>query len=111
MKVRTCPLPVLQPIPQPKPRPIVGNLNDVDQDKGVFGLAELAKEYGPLFRLEVLGNNLLIVTSQELVNELCDETRFDKKLNRALLQVRDFAVTGCSRPTPTSRTGARHTGS
>lgn len=88
------PTPVLQPIPQPKPRPIVGNLNDVDQDKGVFGLAELAKEYGPLFRLEVLGNNLLIVTSQELVNELCDETRFDKKLNRALLQVRDFAGDG-----------------
>ena len=104
------PPPVLKPIPQPKPRPIVGNLTDLDQEKGAFGLAELTKEYGPLFRLEVLGHNLLIVTSQELVNELCDESRFDKKLHRALVQVCDFVATGCSRPRPTRRTGLRHNG-
>ncbi len=86
--------PITQPIPQPRPWPFVGNLLDLDPEKGIYGPMDLAKEYGPLFRLEVLGRELLIVSSQELVNELCDESRFDKKLHSALQGVRDFTGDG-----------------
>jgi cytochrome P450/NADPH-cytochrome P450 reductase len=43
---------------------------------------DLAREYGPIYLLQVLGGDVMIVGSQELVNELCDESRFDKMLNR-----------------------------
>ncbi len=82
------------PIPQPRPRPLLGNLPDVDPEKGIFGLMELAETYGPIYRLEMLGNELVIVSSRELVDELCDEARFDKALHRALQNVRDFAGDG-----------------
>ena len=43
------------PIPQPKPWPIVGNLPEMQNPQLIVHLAELAKEYGPIFRLEVPG--------------------------------------------------------
>ena len=44
--------------------------------------------------MELPGTDLVVVSSQELVNEVCDESRFDKALARALLYVRDFAGDG-----------------
>ena len=83
------------PIPQPKPVPLLGNLPDVDAEKGILGFMELAEQLGPIFRLELPGGDIVVVSSQELVDELCDETRFDKRLSGALLQnVRDFAGDG-----------------
>jgi cytochrome P450/NADPH-cytochrome P450 reductase len=81
-------------IPQPRPLPLLGNLADLDSDKGVFALVELAREYGPIYRLALPGEDLVVVSSQELVDELCDERRFDKKLHRPLRNVRDFAGDG-----------------
>jgi cytochrome P450/NADPH-cytochrome P450 reductase len=81
-------------IPQPRPLPLLGNLIDLGADKGIFGLMELAERYGPIYRLELPGENLVVVSSQELVDELCDERRFDKKLHRSLQNVRDFAGDG-----------------
>ena len=72
----------------------MGNLPDYDTEKGVLSLMELAPELGPIFRMELPGTDLVVVSSQELVNELCDEPRFDKTLTRALLYVRDFAGDG-----------------
>ncbi|MEQ3553935.1 cytochrome P450 [Pseudonocardia nematodicida] len=83
-----------QQIPQPRPRPVVGNLPDLDAEKGIFGLMELADTYGPIYRLDVPGGRLVVVSSQELVDELCDESRFDKKVHTPLRHVRDFAGDG-----------------
>jgi cytochrome P450/NADPH-cytochrome P450 reductase len=57
-------------------------------------MMKLAREYGPIFRLELPGREVIVVSSQELVNELCDEQRFDKKVHAALRQARDFAGDG-----------------
>lgn len=94
MSVTHGPIPLRQPIPQPRPRPLVGNLPDLDAEKGIFGLMELAEEYGPIYRLRLLNNELTVVSSQALVDELCDEKRFDKKLHAPLRQVRDFGGDG-----------------
>jgi cytochrome P450 / NADPH-cytochrome P450 reductase len=82
------------PIPQPKPWPIVGNLPEMQNPQLIVHLAELAKEYGPIFKLALPGTELLLASSRELVDELCDETRFDKQLTPVLLQVRNFAGDG-----------------
>ena len=82
------------PIPQPHPTPLLGNLPDVDAEKGVLGLMELAREYGPIYRLQLPGSDVVVVSGHELVDELCDESRFDKTLHRSLKQVRDFAGDG-----------------
>jgi cytochrome P450 / NADPH-cytochrome P450 reductase len=84
----------LEPIPQPRPVPLLGNLPDIDADQGILGIMELARQLGPIFRLELPGGDIVFLSSQELVDEVCDESRFDKALSGALLQVRDFAGDG-----------------
>src|SRR5947209_6325822 len=81
-------------IPGPKPAPIVGTLPHIDPAAPVQSLMKLARIYGPIFRLETFGVEALVISSQELVNELCDEQRFDKKVHAPLKQVRDFAGDG-----------------
>ncbi|WP_211878993.1 bifunctional cytochrome P450/NADPH--P450 reductase [Pseudarthrobacter albicanus] len=82
------------PIPQPPPRPVVGNLPDIDSSKGVLGLVEVAEQYGPIVRIQFFNRSVVAVSSQELVNEVCDESRFGKVLGIALREVRQFAGDG-----------------
>src|SRR6476620_9123220 len=82
------------PIPQPPTKPVVGNLPDIDASKGVLGLVDVAEEYGPIVRIEVFSRNMIAVSSQELVNEVCDETRFGKVLGISLRSVRESAGDG-----------------
>jgi Cytochrome P450 len=63
------------PIPQPPPRPVVGNLPDIDSSKGILGLAEVAEQYGPIVRFQFFNDSLVALSSQELVNEVCDAAR------------------------------------
>lgn len=84
----------LLPIPQPRTVPLIGNLPDLDADKGVLGLMDLAQQHGPIFKLALPGRELVVVSSRELVDELCDETRFDKLLSSSLREVRRFAGDG-----------------
>src|SRR5262245_43375765 len=86
--------PRLTPIPGPRPRPVVGNIPDLDAEALVQGLMRLAREFGPIFRLEVAGREMVVVGSQALVDELCDERRFDKKVHRPLENIREFAGDG-----------------
>ena len=96
------------PIPQPKGDLFVGNLRSVDGDAPIQGFMRLARIHGPIYQLDILGNPLVIVSSQALVNELCDETRFDKRVaRRARGTSATSPATACSPPTPTSRTGPR----
>ena len=81
-------------IPQPKTYPLLRNLPSIDSNTPVQSMMELAKQYGSFFRLEFPGRELFVVCSQELVNELCDEQRFDKKVHAALWNIRDFAGDG-----------------
>ena len=55
---------------------------------------KLAQEYGPIYWLDMLGKPVVIVSGFELVDELCDESRFDKSVRGALRRLRDFAGDG-----------------
>ncbi len=75
-------------IPKPPGHPIIGNLLDLQGDTPLLNLVELAKIYGPIYRLELAGRSLTVLSSFELVNEVCDDHRFDKILGPGLLQAR-----------------------
>lgn len=81
-------------IPQPRPLPVVGNLPDIDSRRPVQSLMRLAAQHGPIFRLTLGGRTVTVLGSQQLVNEVCDESRFAKKLHRPLTIIRDFTGDG-----------------
>ncbi|MFT5691604.1 MAG: cytochrome P450/NADPH-cytochrome P450 reductase [Oceanicoccus sp.] len=82
-------------IPEPKGKlPGIGHSRLVDAAAPVQSLLALANDLGEIYRLQVPGGNLLVVSSQRLVDELCDETRFDKKVSGALYNIRDIALDG-----------------
>lgn len=84
----------LTAIPQPRPRPVLGNVPDVGLTTPVQSMMRLAREQGPLFRVTFPSRTLLIVSSHALVDELCDETRFDKHLSGPLKEIRALAGDG-----------------
>ena len=84
----------LVPIPQPPGKPIVGNAFTVDSSRLIQSLMELAEEYGPIFKLEVMGTPLVFVSGADMVAEMCDETRFDKSVRGPLKRLRLIAGDG-----------------
>lgn len=81
-------------IPQPRPRPIVGNAPDVGFDTPIQNMMKLANEHGPIYRLAFPGQSILVLSSHELVREACDEARFEKYVSGPLKHIRDFAGDG-----------------
>ena len=79
------------PIPQPKPEFIIGNAKEIDTSAFVGSLTRLAKEFDGIYKLQFPNDEIIVVYSQELVNELCDEKRFYKNLARPLETLRDVA--------------------
>ena len=98
-------------VPQPKPTPLLGNLPDLDAQKGVFGLVDLAAQYGPIYRLTLRGNEMVVVSTQALVDELCDERGSTRCCTDRCSRPGTSPATGCSPHGPTSRTGKRRTAS
>lgn len=84
----------IEKIPQPPPSFLVGNMFDVSTEIPIQSLMKLARDYGPIYQLEVMGRRIVVVSSYDLVNELCDETRFDKGVRAALQLIRGFAGDG-----------------
>jgi cytochrome P450/NADPH-cytochrome P450 reductase len=78
-------VPQLQPIPRPPGRLVVGNLFDLDARHPIESLMNLARDYGPIFQIEIPSRGArVIVSGHTLVDELCDESRFDKMLGPGL---------------------------
>jgi len=76
-------------IPQPPGYPLVGNIADVDPKDGIGSINRLAERYGEIFKLSIFGSDRYFLSSERLVNEACDETRFVKGINANLEQVRN----------------------
>ncbi|RYC58966.1 hypothetical protein CHU98_g7251 [Xylaria longipes] len=81
-------------IPGPWPLPLVGNFRDIDPSNSIRDMANLADTYGPIYKLRIGGEDRLIVTSQELVNEVCTRKEFAKYPLGFLKQLRNIASGG-----------------
>ncbi len=84
----------MHPIPKPPGKPIVGNILSVDPDAPLQNLMKIAEEQGPIFWLDMMGSETVIVSGAELVNELCDESRFGKVVRGPLRRVRAIGGDG-----------------
>ena len=84
----------LTPIPHPPRTFVLGNLLSLTTISPVQDMMKLAQEYGPIYWLDMLGKPVVIVSGFDLVDELCDESRFDKSVRGALRRLRDFAGDG-----------------
>ncbi|KAL0944912.1 bifunctional p-450-like protein [Colletotrichum truncatum] len=77
------------PIPEPSGLPLLGNINEIDPEFPLGSMISLADQYGEVYRLRFPGRTIVVVSTQALVNETCDEKRFKKSVNSALNEIRD----------------------
>ncbi|WP_156842196.1 bifunctional cytochrome P450/NADPH--P450 reductase [Novosphingobium aquimarinum] len=78
-------------IPQPRGLPLIGNIADIDRNAPIQSLMRLARIHGPFFRMTFFDREIYIAGSQALVDELCDESRFQKALHPPLKELRALA--------------------
>lgn len=78
-------------IPQPPGIPILGNVFDVDPNETWNSLIKLAKKYGPIVKIKVLGKQIVFINSVELLGEICDERRFRKCVTGPIVEIRQCA--------------------
>ncbi|KAF5345023.1 hypothetical protein D9758_010443 [Tetrapyrgos nigripes] len=82
------------PIPQPPRVPFLGNVTSIDRDVPLNGSMLLAKQYGEIYKLEILGTTVVHVNTYALQQELSDDSRFHKFVNPALLETRHLVGDG-----------------
>jgi cytochrome P450 len=98
-----------EPIPQPPEHLIVGNLFDIKAATPVQSLMALARQYGPIFQLHVAGQRVIVVSGFSLMDELCNEKRFDKSVSGTIHRPGRSEATACSPLRRMNRTGAKPT--
>ncbi|KAH6629738.1 cytochrome P450 [Boeremia exigua] len=76
-------------IPEPSKLPLLGHITSIDNEFPLGSMIAHADQCGEAYRLRFPGRTVVIVSTQALVNETCDEKRFKKSINSALNNVRD----------------------
>ncbi len=78
----------LYPIPHPAKKPFVGNILSIGSESPVLDMWKIAQDLGPIYWLDMPGMPVIVVSSAALVDELCDEKRFDKSTKGTLRRLR-----------------------
>ncbi|PVZ07893.1 bifunctional cytochrome P450/NADPH--P450 reductase [Actinomycetospora cinnamomea] len=78
----------LSGVPGPKPLPVIGNARDIDTSRLIQSVMELAERYGPIFAIHRPGGASYVVSGLEMVQDLCDDTRFDKLVGTGQREIR-----------------------
>ena len=79
----TAPI-TIDELPGPKGLPLLGNMFDIDTHSPIDGFIAMAKEYGPIYKLTFPAGTRVMVSGADLVDEMCDDTTFDKKIGAGL---------------------------
>ncbi|EFQ89396.1 hypothetical protein PTT_14357 [Pyrenophora teres f. teres 0-1] len=82
------------PIPQPPPSLFIGNLSEIDPTNVPSSFQRLADIYGEIYQLDLPGRKgkVVVISSYDTINDVCDADRFEKPINATLEEVR--ALTG-----------------
>lgn len=78
----------LADVPGPTPLPIIGNARDIDTHRLIQSVMTLADEYGPIVALHTPGGTTYVVSGLEMVQDLCDDARFDKLVGTGQREIR-----------------------
>ncbi|MEK5134206.1 bifunctional cytochrome P450/NADPH--P450 reductase [Bacillus sp. FSL W8-0645] len=81
-------------IPKPKTYGPFKNIPHIKKGELSQTFWRLADELGPIFQFEFSKATSIFVSNHELVQEICDESRFDKYIGTSLNKVRAFAGDG-----------------
>ncbi|KAF4437554.1 putative bifunctional P-450:NADPH-P450 reductase [Fusarium austroafricanum] len=81
-------------VPGPKRLPVIGNLLDIDLNNSLQSLITFGQKYRPIFSLELGGHEEVMICSREMLNEVCDETRFKKVVIGGVDKLRPLAGDG-----------------
>ncbi|KAH8701611.1 putative cytochrome P450 [Talaromyces proteolyticus] len=76
------------PIPQPPGVPLLGNVFDVKPSNTWGSLKTLSEKWGPIFKINALGTQIVFVGSAALLEEICDESRFRKCVTGPIVEIR-----------------------
>ncbi|KAF8713414.1 cytochrome P450, partial [Rhizoctonia solani] len=76
------------PIPHPTGIPWLGNLNSIDFELPIKSTELLARKYGEIFSLKILGEKVVFISSVRLAQEVLDESRFHKHIESTLEELR-----------------------
>ncbi|KAG8530293.1 uncharacterized protein KY384_004795 [Bacidia gigantensis] len=79
------------PIPQPPGIPLLGNIFDIDPSNTWTSLQKLWEKHGEIFKITVLGQQIVFVGNVALCEEICDEKRFRKFVGGPIVEIR-YAV-------------------
>lgn len=82
------------PIPQPPVHWFTGNLPELDPSFPSASIWRLADLYGPIYKLDFVTRQAVVISSHELINQACDEDHFDKSVNGGLKEARALAGDG-----------------
>ena len=82
-------------VPHPPERLFMGNLGDIDDTSfTIDSIWRMADVYGPIYSLNLVNRKVIVVSNHELVNEVCDEKRFEKTTKGVLETLRVFIKNG-----------------
>lgn len=82
------------PIPRPPTIPFLGNATLIDADVPIRSFNLLAKQYGEIFELNLLGRTFLNLCSYDVVKDTMNEKVWRKALAAPLRQVRHLTGDG-----------------
>ncbi|KAG7093355.1 hypothetical protein E1B28_007036 [Marasmius oreades] len=82
------------PIPQPPAIPFVGNITSIDREVPINGFTLLAKQYGEIYQLNMMGRTVIFLNSRDLVNEVSNDLKFKKVVGGPLNEVRKLVGDG-----------------
>jgi len=82
------------PIPQPPPHLFIGNISEIDPTNAPSSFQRLADIYGEIYQLDLPGRKgkVVVISSYDTINDVCDAERFEKPINTTLEEIR--ALTG-----------------
>ena len=75
-------------IPGPRGLPLVGNMLDVPPGRTIQTLMDLTRHYGPMVRLRTPGGDRYVVSGLEMIDDLCDDSRFTKLVGAGQRELR-----------------------
>ncbi|PES61577.1 NADPH--cytochrome reductase [Bacillus cereus] len=84
----------IKEIPQLKTDGDFGDLSLFNKEKPLQSILKISDQMGEFFKFQTHSRVTHYVSSQRLVKEVCDESRFDKNLSQQLKNVRSFAGDG-----------------
>ncbi|PDY82939.1 bifunctional cytochrome P450/NADPH--P450 reductase [Bacillus cereus] len=84
----------IKEIPQLKTDGDFGDLPLFNKEKPLQSILKISNQMGEIFNIKTPTRDTHYVSSQRLVKEVCDESRFDKNLSQSLKNVRRFTGDG-----------------